>query len=76
MTFPGQEQAPAPPAPRALRNFVYRVYDGGIEHAISSHEVYFYEAGRVGFWNDSEREGERVLVLATKAFTVREVINK
>lgn len=78
MTFYGQEDLKViPPAPpRPLRHFVYRVYDGGVEHQISSHEIYFYEAGRVGFWNHGDGEGERVLVLATKAFAVREVVSK
>lgn len=77
-SFLGQDELKvvAPAAPRPLRNFAYRVYDGGMEHQISSHEIYFYEAGRVGFWNHGDGEGERVLVLATKAFTVREVVTR
>ncbi|MBT8163056.1 MULTISPECIES: hypothetical protein [Arthrobacter] len=63
---------PAPP--RKLRRFAYQVYDGGIEHHIASHEIYFYEAGRVGFWNIDD-DGERTLVLATKAFQIRQVID-
>lgn len=77
MTFPGQEQAPAPPAPRPLRNFAYTLFNNGVEHEVSAQDIYFYEAGRVGFWNDDpEHPGERILVLATKAFTIREVINR
>lgn len=79
MTFYGQEnlEATKPSTTKPLRNFVYRVYDGGIEHAISANDIYFYEAGRVGFWNDDpDRPGERILVLATKAFTIREVTNR
>lgn len=72
MSFHGKTEDPK--AQRPLRNFAYRVYDGGIEHYVSSHDVYFYEAGRVGFWNDDEN-GERVLVLATKAFQIRQVVN-
>ncbi|SDW33551.1 hypothetical protein SAMN04487912_102372 [Arthrobacter sp. cf158] len=72
MTFHGKTEEPKPPRP--LRNFAYRVYDGGIEHHVSSHEVYFYEAGRVGFWNLGD-DDERVLVLSTKAFQIRQVVN-
>jgi hypothetical protein len=74
MTFYGRPLEPLPKEPqRPLRQFAYRVYDGGIEHEVSSHEIYFYEAGRVGFWNYDDND-ERVLVLGTKAFQVREVI--
>ncbi len=64
---------PAPP--RRLRTFAYRTYPDAGEQQISAHEIYFYEAGRIGFWNyttDSD-DGERILVLATKAFQVRQV---
>lgn len=71
MTFPGK-QPDIPKPPRPLRRFKYRVYDGGVEQEISSHEIYFYEAGRVGFWNYDDN-GERALVLGTKAFQVRQV---
>lgn len=71
MSVHGRTEDPKPPRP--LRNFAYRIYDGGIEHEISAHEIYFYEAGRVGFWNDGENGGDRVLVLGTKAFQVRQV---
>lgn len=72
MTFYGQPVAD-PKVPRPLRKFAYRVYDGASEQDISAHEIYFYEAGRIGFWNDIE-DGERVLVLAIKAFSAREVV--
>lgn len=73
MTFYGKDPEPDPSRP--LRNFAYRVYDGGIEHEISAHEIYFYDHGRIGFWNDSD-DGDRVLVLGTKAFQVRQVTGK
>lgn len=73
MTFP-HVNAPEPELPpRPLRKFAYRVYDGGSWHEIQAHEIYFYDHGRIGFWNDSA-DGERVLVLGTKAFDIREVI--
>lgn len=64
--------------PRKLRKFAYRTYPDAAEQEISAHEIYFYEAGRIGFWNDTSdgADGERVLVLATKAFDVREVVGK
>lgn len=71
MTFYGKTtEADTPPKDR---NFAYRIYDGGVEQHITAHQIYFYEHGRVGFWNDAP-DGERVLVLATKAFQVREVV--
>ena len=70
MTF--HSRSDDPKAPRPLRNFAYRVYDGGIEHEVSAHEIYFYDHGRIGFWNDGEN-GERILVLGTKAFQVRQL---
>jgi len=73
MTFYGKLTESDPP--RKLRKFAYRTYPDAAEQEISAHEIYFYEAGRIGFWNDVPgAEGERVLVLATKAFDVREVI--
>lgn len=72
MTFYGQTTQTEQPKP--LRKFAYRIYDGGTEQEIHAHDIYFYEHGRIGFWNDADGEGERLLVLATKAFQVREVI--
>jgi hypothetical protein len=73
MTFHGKPSEDD--EPRQLRNFAYRLFDGGMEHGITAHEIYFYEAGRIGFWN-YDGNGERVLVLATKAFQVRQVTAK
>lgn len=61
--------------PRPNRRFAYRIYDGGQEHEVTAHQIYFYEHGRVGFWNDTNND-ERVLVLSTKAFQVREIVGK
>lgn len=78
MTFP-HVNAPGPQLPsrppRPLRKFAYRIYDGGMEHEIEAHEIYFYDHGRIGFWNDTD-DGERVLVLGTKSFNVREVVSR
>jgi len=60
---------PAPPRPR--RKFIYRTYPDALEREISAHEIYFYDHGRIGFWDDAGED--RVLVLGTKAFDVREV---
>jgi hypothetical protein len=70
VTFHGKTEEPK--LPRPLRRFAYRIYDGGMEHEISAHEIYFYEAGRIGFWNYDAND-ERILVLGTKAFQVRQV---
>lgn len=75
MTFPyvtATETDHQPPRP--LRKFTYRTYDGGAWQEIQAHDIYFYEAGRIGFWNDVA-DRERVLILATKAFDVREAID-
>ena len=77
MTFHGKLTEVDPP--RKLRKFTYRVYDGSDWREIQAHEIYFYDHGRVGFWNDTTTdglEGERILVLATKAFEVREVVGE
>lgn len=71
MTFPGK-QPDDPKPPRPLRRFAYRLFINGAEHEIESHEIYFYDAGRIGFWNYDDND-ERVLVLGTKAFQVRQV---
>ena len=73
MTFYGQTQEPDQPRP--LRTFIYRTYPDATPQTIHAHDIYFYEHGRIGFWNDSTitGEGERILVLGTKAFDVREV---
>lgn len=71
MTFYGKLTEADPP--RKLRKFAYRTYPDAKEQEISAHEIYFYEAGRIGFWNYDGADGERVLVLATKAFDVREL---
>lgn len=74
MTFPHVIAADtAHPPARTLRRFAYRTYDGGTWQDIEAHDIYFYEAGRIGFWND-EASGERVLILGTKASDVRQVV--
>lgn len=70
MTFYGK--LTEPDKPRKDRNFIYRVYDGGVDQPITAHEIYFYEHGRVGFWNYTD-DDDRTLVLSTKAFSVREL---
>ena len=74
MSFYGKITEADPP--RKLRTFAYRTYPDAQEQEISAHEIYFYEAGRIGFWNysGSDDDEDRVLVLATKAFDVREVV--
>lgn len=77
MTFPRPGLASTEPQPpRPKRKFTYQTHDGGAWHDIEANDIYFYEAGRVGFWNDDpQHPGERILVLATKAFATKEVIN-
>lgn len=60
--------------PRPLRKFIYRTYPDATPQEIHAHDIYFYEHGRIGFWNDAG--DDRVLVLGTKAFDVREVANE
>jgi hypothetical protein len=73
MTFPGKPHEETPP--RRLRKFAYRTYPDATEQTIQAHEIYFYDHGRIGFWNDTA-DGERTLILGTKAFQVREVTNE
>lgn len=76
MTFPHVIAADRDPQPtRPLRKFAYRTYEGGTWQDIEAHDIYFYEAGRIGFWNDVA-DGERVLILATKAFDVRQIVGQ
>lgn len=72
MTFYGKLTEPNPARP--LRKFIYRTYPDASPQEIQAHEIYFYEHGRIGFWNDSGED--RVLVLGTKAFDVREVVGE
>jgi len=76
MTFYGKLTEADPP--RKIRKFSYRVDDGGNLREIEAHEIYFYDHGRIGFWNytSDDDDSERILVLATKAFDVREVVGK
>lgn len=69
MTFYGQTREPDQPRP--LRTFIYRTYSDATPQEIHAHDIYFYEHGRIGFWDDNG--DDRVLVLGTKAFDVREV---
>lgn len=71
MTFHGRLTEPDALPP--LRKFIYRTYPDAMEQEIHAHNIYFYEAGRIGFWNDTG-DDERILILATKAFDVREVV--
>ena len=78
MSFPhviSNDPERTPRTPRKMRRFSYRTYPDATEQEISAHEIYFYEAGRIGFWNYTSEgsDSERILVLATKAFQVREV---
>ena len=57
--------AKQPPEPRPRRKFIYRTYDGSAWQHIEAHEIYIYDDG-----------DERVLVLGTKAFDVREIVTK
>ena len=79
MSFPHVNATDPEHSPRKLRKFAYRTYPDATEQEIIAHEIYFYEAGRIGFWNYTSvdgSDGERILVLATKAFDVREVVGK
>lgn len=74
MSFYGKLTEVDPPKP--LRKFIYRTYADATPQEIHAHEIYFYEHGRIGFWNDVTADGQdigRTLVLGTKAFDVREV---
>lgn len=56
MTFYGQDvKVIDPPRTRPLRTFAYTLFNNGMEHEVSANDIYFYDAGRVGFWNSDPR---------------------
>lgn len=69
MTFYGQD--PQPKASNELKTFCYRDSPHSEPRKVQAHQVYFYDSGHFGFWNDNDK-GERLLVLAIKANEVWE----
>jgi hypothetical protein len=69
MTFYGKD--PEPKTTPRLKTFKFRV-DGDTEaREVKAQNVYFYDSGHIGFWNDTD-DGDRMLVLAVKALDVWE----
>lgn len=56
--------------PRKMRTF--KLWTSAGSRTIEAHDIFFYESGHIGFWNDITPD-ERVLVLAIKALEVEEV---
>lgn len=69
MSFYGKD--PEPKTDPEMKRFMYTTNRNDHADAIHAQHVFFYESGHVGFWNDTE-DGDRVLVLATKADDVWE----
>lgn len=69
MSFYGKITEPNPPA--VMKRFYYTKNGNENADSVRAEQVYFYESGHVGFWNEHE-DGTRTLVLATKADEVWE----
>jgi len=69
MSFYGKD--PEPKTSIKEKHFYYLTPGSQQPDHIKAQQVYFYESGHVGFWNDLE-DGERRLVLAVKALDVWE----
>lgn len=69
MSFYGKD--PQLKTPPRMKTFKFRMDgdEGAIE--VKAENVYFYDSGHIGFWNDTD-DGDRVLVLAVKALDVWE----
>lgn len=68
MSFYGKD--PEPKSSPSMKRFKYTGDFYG-QREISAQQVYFYESGHIGFWNDTDDDG-RELVLAVKAHDVWE----
>jgi hypothetical protein len=71
MTFYGRD--PEPKTTPRTKTFNFRVEGDEQPREIKAQDVYFYESGHVGFWNDTD-DGDRTLVLAVKALDVWEAL--
>ena len=69
MTFYGKD--PEPKTMPRLKTFSFRMDGDEKPREVKAQNVYFYDSGHVGFWNDTD-DGGRVLVLAVKALDVWE----
>jgi hypothetical protein len=72
MSFYGKD--PEPKTTTATKRFYYLTVGSKNPDSVRAQQVYFYESGHVGFWNDTE-DGDRQLVLAIKAQDVWEDID-
>lgn len=70
MTFYGKTAEVAPDAP--LKTFAYLGLSGLGYETVQAHDVFFYESGHVGFWNNLPND-ERTLVLAVVTTAVKEI---
>ena len=69
MSFYGKD--PQPKTPPRMKKFWYRSDADGRKRSVTAQNVYFYDSGHFGFWNDTD-DGDRILVLAVKALDVCE----
>jgi hypothetical protein len=70
MSFHGRLTEPEPTAP--LKTFSYLGLSELEYETVQAHDVFFYESGHVGFWNNLPNE-QRTLVLAVQTKVVKEV---
>jgi hypothetical protein len=69
MTFYGKD--PEPKTSSRMKHFSYRLDGDENPRQVTAQNVYFYESGHIGFWNDTDND-DRILVLAVKALEVWE----
>lgn len=70
MSFYGKATEVTPDAP--LKTFAYLGLSELEFETVQAHDVFFYDSGHVGFWNNLPND-ERTLVLAVQTRAVKEV---
>jgi hypothetical protein len=70
VSFYGKD--PQPKTPPRMKTFKFRMDGDKDAREVKAENVYFYDSGHIGFWNDTDDADDRVLVLAVKALDVWE----
>jgi hypothetical protein len=73
MSFYGKD--PTPQVIAKTKRFRYTLEPNGETQEVLAHNVYFYDSGHIGFWNDRTEDSDGRLVLAVKALSVWEAEN-
>lgn len=69
MSFYGKD--PEPKTSSRMKVFTFHVDGDDKPRQVTAQNVYFYDSGHLGFWNDAD-DDDRVLDLAVKALEVWE----